>query len=67
MSVFDADGGLDSVRFGLMGVMHLSFNWHIGAAAIYGRLLGDIEDSPVVDIRGDANQFIGGISAIYSW
>ena len=67
LPVFNADGGLDSVRFGLMGLMHLSFNWHIGAGAFYGRLLGDVEDSPVVDIRGDANQFIGGISAIYSW
>ena len=50
-----------------MGLMHLSFNWHIGAGAFYGRLLNDAEDSPIVDIRGDANQFFGGISAIYSW
>ena len=64
---FDADGGFKDVRVGLMGLLHLSFNWHVGGGFIYGRLLGDAEDSPVVDDRGDANQFYGGLSLIYSW
>ncbi len=33
----------------------------------YKHLLGDAEDSPVVDDEGDANQFSGGILVFYKF
>jgi outer membrane protein len=33
----------------------------------YKRLVGDAEDSPVVDDEGDANQFVAGAFAIYKF
>ena len=40
-------------------------NWRIVLVGGYKRLLEDAEDSPVVDDAGDANQFLGGLLAIY--
>ena len=34
---------------------------------MYKRMLGDAEDSPVVDVRGDANQFFVALALLYSW
>ena len=33
----------------------------------YTRLVGDAEDSPVVDDEGDENQFFGGVLVKYSF
>jgi outer membrane scaffolding protein for murein synthesis (MipA/OmpV family) len=35
--------------------------------ASYKRLVGDAEDSPVVDDAGDPNQFTAGILVVYHW
>jgi outer membrane scaffolding protein for murein synthesis (MipA/OmpV family) len=35
--------------------------WGVTALARYDRLLNDAADSPIVDDRGDANQFILGL------
>lgn len=64
---FDADGGIKSFRVMPMAVMHLNERWHIGAGVRWERLTGDAEDSPIVDVRGDENQFIGGIGIVYAW
>jgi outer membrane scaffolding protein for murein synthesis (MipA/OmpV family) len=32
----------------------------VAVLGTYARLLGDAEDSPIVDDVGDANQFFGG-------
>ena len=62
---YDADEGFKDV--GLTGVISYQFNDNWGATGVLGytRLIGDAEDSPVVDDRGDANQFLGGIMGIY--
>lgn len=67
LPVFDADEGFKEVRVGMIGLMHLSFTWHVGAGVFYGRLLSDAEDSPVVDDRGSANQYYGAVCLMYSW
>ena len=67
LSLFDADAGFRDVRVSLVGVYSLSANWHIGRGAVYGRLLGDAEDSPVVDDRGTANIVVIGAGLIYTW
>ena len=64
---FDADAGLKDASVQLMGLLHLSKAWKIAGGVQYKRLMGDAEDSPVVDQRGDANQISAGIALLYSW
>lgn len=67
LTQFDADSGVKDARIGVMGMFHLSEKWHIGGGLQYKRMLGDAADSPVVDDRGDANQFLFGLAAMYTW
>jgi outer membrane protein len=67
LPVFEADGGIKDVRILPAVVVHLSEFWHVGVGARYQRLLGDAEDSPVVDDRGSADQFMAGLAVAYSW
>ncbi len=67
LSVFDADSGIKDIRISPVLVIHLSMNWHIAAGVQYRRLLGDADDSPVVDKRGYSNQWISGLDLAYSW
>lgn len=67
LSKFNADGGVRDVRISPMAILSLSPNWHIAGGVIYSRLLGDAEDSPVVDKRGSANQFFAGLGVAYAW
>jgi outer membrane protein len=64
---YDADQGFKDVggrvTFGIGGEQW--DGWKIFASASYFRLLGDAEDSPVVDDAGDANQYFGGIGVAY--
>lgn len=64
---YDADQGFKDVggriTFGVGGEQW--DGWKIFASASYFRLLGDAEDSPVVDDAGDANQYYGGIAVGY--
>lgn len=64
---FSADSGLRDVRIAPMAVYSLSDKWHVAGGLIYSRLLGDAEDSPVVEDRGSENQFFGGIGVVYAW
>ena len=41
--------------------------WSVTGVGRYARLLSDAEDSPVVDDRGDANQFVVGLLANFSF
>jgi outer membrane protein len=62
---FNADEGIKDVNFG--GALSYRFleRWSVAALGTYARLLGDAEDSPVVDDVGDANQFFGGVLVNY--
>lgn len=57
---FNADEGFKDVSLG--GALNYRFleRWSVTALATYARLLGDAEDSPVVDDVGGANQFFAG-------
>jgi outer membrane protein len=64
---FKAESGIKEVRV-IPGVaFHFSPQWHAGIGARYAALLGDAEDSPVVDDRGSKNQWIYGIALAYAW
>lgn len=67
LSGFDPDDGFRDVRFTTVLVTSLSPHWHIGAGLLYSRLIDDAADSPVVDDRGSADQFIFGAGFAYSW
>ena len=67
LPVFDADSGVKDVRVNTVFVMHLNMNWHLATGIQYRRLVGDADDSPVVDDRGSSNQWLGGIGLAYSW
>ena len=62
---FRADSGLKDA--GLQAGMLYSFNpsWSMIASMGYTRMLGDAEDSPLVDDRGDKNQLSGALAAVY--
>jgi outer membrane protein len=64
---FSADEGFRDVNAQIGMVFHFSMNWHMAAGFKYFGLIGDASDSPLVDGRGDANQFVYGIGLAYSW
>ena len=64
---FEADAGVRDVRFSLMAIQSLSVSWHLAGGIVYSRLLSDASDSPVVDDRGDENQYFLGVGAVYAW
>ncbi len=64
---FSAGGGIRDVTVTPALVLHFSKTWHVGAFVRYQRLLSDAADSPVVDLRGDPDQFIVGLGVVYSW
>lgn len=71
LPAYDADGGLKSWHLSLTGLQMVTgdLTGGIGVFAFgsYKRLTGDFEDSPIVDIRGDAGQLFGAIGLSYTW
>jgi MipA family protein len=62
LSAFNADAGFKDVGVTVIGRYSFAENWSLTAIGGYTRLIGDAADSPIVDDRGDANQFFGAIS-----
>ena len=62
---FDADADFKDASLSVLLSWELIEGWHIQGGAVYQRMLGDAEDSPIVDI-GDDNQFIGFGAVTYS-
>lgn len=67
LSTFDADSGFKDVGLNLTASYKPWERWGLMGLLSYKRLLGDAEDSPVVDDEGDANQFAGGILVFYKF
>jgi outer membrane protein len=67
LSSFEADAGFRDVNAQFAAVFHFSESWHVGAGVKYFNLMSDASDSPIVDDRGDASQFVYGIGLAYSW
>ena len=64
---FSADSGIKDV--GVNANLNWAFygNWGATFLLNYKRLLGDADDSPIVDDRGSSNQFFGGALIGYRW
>ncbi|GMN02182.1 MipA/OmpV family protein [Erythrobacter sp. MTPC3] len=72
LPLFQADGGLNSLGVTTITTIDLSGNlldggWNLYAIAGYSRLVGDAADTPYTDLRGSADQFIGGIGVGYTF
>jgi len=71
LPVYDADGGLKSWHLSLTGLQMVTgdLTGGIGVFAFgaYKHLNGDFKDSPVVDLRGSASQWIGALGLTYTW
>jgi outer membrane scaffolding protein for murein synthesis (MipA/OmpV family) len=71
LPAFDADGGFKSWSLGLTGVQMVTGDLTGGlglfAYGSYKHLAGDFKDSPVVDIRGSASQWMGAIGLAYTF
>ena len=69
---YRAGSGLKSIGTSALLGLDLSGNaldggWGVFVIGSYSRLQGDIADSPIVAIRGDANQFFGGAGLTYTF
>jgi outer membrane scaffolding protein for murein synthesis (MipA/OmpV family) len=59
------DGGLTSIKIPFSLTSQVDPKWLVTFAGRYEHLLGDAKDSPVVEGRGDNNQWTIGIAASY--
>lgn len=69
---FRARGGLKSLGATLLVAYDLSGNaldggWGMFALGGYSRMQGDFADSPIVSLRGDADQLFGGVGISYTF
>lgn len=71
LPAYDADGGLKHWRLGLVANQSitgdLTGGFSIFGAVDYTHLLGDFADSPIVDDRGSASQWLGALGVAYTW
>jgi outer membrane protein len=64
---YNADSGIKDVGFVVPVTFSPFEHWSFMGAMGYKRLVGDAEDSPVVDKEGEANQFLAGAFVIYKF
>lgn len=71
LPVYNPDGGFKSWKLGLLGAHSLTGDLTHGlslfAAGSYSHLAGDFKDSPIVDQRGSASQWLGAIGVGYTF
>jgi outer membrane protein len=59
---YSAESGFKDVNLNLTAGYSITNHWRLGGKLEYKRLVGDAEDSPIVD---DENQFLAGITLSY--
>jgi outer membrane protein len=64
---FHPKGGLKDAMASVHGDYSLSTHWSVLGVLTYERMLGDAAASPLVKLRGDANQLIGSIFVAYAF
>lgn len=62
---FSPDSGFKDVGLGLNVNYRFTDRWSTTLLGTYTRLLGDAADSPIVEDRGNENQFFGGVTVNY--
>ncbi|MDR2549937.1 MAG: MipA/OmpV family protein [Desulfobulbus sp.] len=64
---FNAGGGVNEYYMVVGGLFYLNKNWLMTVGVRGSVIAGDPADSPIVDQRGDATQWIGGIGIGYAF
>ena len=71
LPVYDPDGGMKNWKIGLIGALSLTGDltrgWSLFGAGSYSHLTGDYKDSPIVDLRGSASQWLGAVGVGYTF
>lgn len=67
LPVYDARGGLRSYGVGGMARYEISQQWATHFYMTYERLAGDVANSPLVRLRGSADQVTAGLGVTYSF
>jgi outer membrane protein len=71
LAPYDADGGFKSWRLGLLVNQSITGDLTGGLSAFgtgsYSRLSGDFKDSPIVDDRGSAGQWLAAVGLAYTF
>jgi len=71
LPIYDADGGFKSWRLSLLVNQSLTGDLTRGlslfATGSYSHLSGDFRDSPIVDERGSAGQWLGAVGLAYTF
>ena len=71
LPAYDADGGLKHWRIGLLANQSITGDLTHGLSVFgtgaFTRLVGDFADSPVVDQRGSASQWLAAVGLAYTW
>jgi MipA family protein len=71
LAIFEADGGMKEWKLGLTAVSafsgDLTHGWSVFGSGSYARLVGDFADSPLVDDRGSANQWMAAVGLAYTF
>jgi len=71
LPVYDADGGFKSWRLGLLVNQSVTGDLTGGLSIFgtggYSHLSGDFKDSPIVDLRGSAGQWLAAVGLAYTW
>ena len=71
LAPYDADGGFKSWRLGLLVNQSITGDLTNGLSVFgtgsYSRLSGDFKDSPIVDDRGSASQWLAAVGLAYTF
>ena len=67
MPRYGADSGLKDIGISLTGHYKFNKSWGLLGNVGYTRMLGDAEDSPLVDGVGDENQYSAVLAVTYSF
>ena len=67
LPIYKAESGLKDIGVNVMLLYNMTGNWDIRGGLSYIALLGDAEDSPIVDIEGESGQVKASIIVIYNF
>lgn len=67
LPAFDPGAGISEWGVEAFAGYELNENWSVSAFGKWSRLTGDAADSPIVSVRGDADQFFAGASLRYTF
>jgi outer membrane scaffolding protein for murein synthesis (MipA/OmpV family) len=71
LPVYNASGGMKNWKLGLLVNQSITGDL-LGGLSVFGygqysHLVGDFKDSPIVDDRGSAGQWLGALGLAYTW